>query len=382
MALPLPIKQFALAMGEDKSQSITTCISERLSNVPRFQTLILLLYVATGWGGCQNRESQSGYDQSEQVDALPAELQPEVRAALRGYVGTFESPVLLMNDGSVSSEHLKLGQKVYQKRCVQCHGVSGDGNGPAAGSMYPKPRDYRKGVFKFTSTPYGSKPVRDDLVRTIKIGVKGTSMPSFKLLPPKEIEAVVDYVLMLTYRGELEAQIAVLADFEEEVDLDLVEEQSIPIIESKWERAAGSQVIPMSHQPVFSQAHVERGREAFLSKGCSKCHGDDGRGQTPDNLAGDLKDTWGNVTRAADLTGGMLHGGQRPIDVYRRIYSGINGTPMPGFANSFQQEPDTIWDLVAYVLQITNSRRMGESHLPGPVSPYVPAEDDAGDAAE
>ncbi|MEW4486440.1 cytochrome c [Thalassoglobus sp. JC818] len=350
--------------------------------MPRFQTLILLLFVTTSWSGCRGRAETPDYVSSDQVEALPVELAPEVRKALRGHVGSFESPILLTNDGSVSDAHLKLGQQVYQKRCVQCHGVSGDGNGPSAGSMYPKPRDYRKGVFKFTSTPYGSKPVRDDLIRTVKIGVRGTSMPSFKLLPPNEIEAVVDYVLMLTHRGELEEQIAVLADFDEEVDQEIIEEESVPIIKRQWEQAAGSQVIPMSPQPVFTQDHVNRGREAFLSKGCSKCHGDDGRGQTTDNLAGNLKDTWGNVTRAADLTGGMLHGGQRPIDVYRRIYSGINGTPMPSFANAFQQEPDTIWDLVAYVLHVTNSRRMGESHLPGPISPYIPPTDDDSGAAE
>lgn len=335
-------------------------------------TVLLVASIA----GCQSRVENPDFASSEQVENLPPELKPEVRKVLRQYVGSFDQPILMMNDGSVSQADLKLGQAVYQKRCVQCHGVSGDGNGPVAASMYPRPRDYRKGIFKFTSTPYGAKPVRSDLIRTLKIGVRGTSMPSFKLLPQEEIEAVVDYVLTLTHRGELENQIAALADFEEEVDPEIVEEESIPLIEGLWERAAGSQVVPMSPQPVFTQEHIDRGREAFLSKGCSKCHGEDGRGQTADNLAGNLKDTWGNVTRAADLTGGMLHGGQRPIDVYRRIYSGINGTPMPGFANSFQQEPETMWDLVAYVLDVTNSRRMGENHLPGSISPYVPMQND------
>ena len=63
--------------------------------------------------------------------------------------------------------HLKLGQDVYLKRCVQCHGVNGDGNGPVAASMYPRPRDYTRGIFKFTSTPYGTKPRREDLMATL-----------------------------------------------------------------------------------------------------------------------------------------------------------------------------------------------------------------------
>lgn len=69
------------------------------------------------------------------------------------------------------------------------------GNGPAGKFMYPRPRDYRKGLFKFTSTPYGARPLRSDLIRTVKVGIRGTSMPDFKLLPQHEIEAVVDYVM-------------------------------------------------------------------------------------------------------------------------------------------------------------------------------------------
>jgi len=38
-----------------------------------------------------------------------------------------------------------------------------------------------------------------------------------------------------------------------------------------------------------------------------------------------------------------------PIEIYRRIYSGINGTPMPSFANALKDNPETIWDLVSYV---------------------------------
>ncbi|MFO0916817.1 MAG: cytochrome c [Planctomycetaceae bacterium] len=106
----------------------------------------------------------------------------------------------------------------------------------------------------------------------------------------------------------------------------------------------------------------------FSAKRCSKCHGEDGRGQTADNRGADA---WGFQTRAADLTSGMLHGGNRPIDIYRRIHNGINGTPMPSFANALKSEPDTIWDLVAYVLLVSNERRSGNIPRPGLLRPYV-----------
>lgn len=334
---------------------------------------VLLCTVVLVGSGCE-RTPEPEWDYSPEVLALSSELQTAVRAEVRDRVGTYSEPKLL-GDDDLSTTWLKHGQAVYQKRCVQCHGVSGGGDGPAAAAMYPKPRDYRQGIYKFTSTPYGSKPLREDLIRTVHRGIRGTSMPSFKLLPEKDIEAVVDYVLALTHRGELENQIAVTAEVEEEVDPEVVEEDLVPLIVDAWKRASQNEVHPLTPQPEFTEQHILDGKKAFLTKGCSKCHGEDGRGLTADNLKAGLKDTWQNPTRAADLTSGMLRGGQLPMDVYRRIYSGINGTPMPGFANVLKDEPDTIWDLVAYVLYVSNRRRAGDSPSPGPAAPYVPVEE-------
>jgi mono/diheme cytochrome c family protein len=46
---------------------------------------------------------------------------------------------------------------------------------------------------------------------------------------------------------------------------------------------------------------------------------------------------------------GNFRGGRRPIDIYQRITSGIQGTPMPG--NTKLTEAET-WGLVAYVLSL------------------------------
>ncbi len=320
--------------------------------------------------GCQ-RQSDPAWEFSQDVKELSEELQSGVDGQLRQYAGTYAEPKLLI-DHSLDTQQLKKGQAVYQEKCVQCHGISGDGNGPVAKSMYPRPRDYRKGIFKFTSTLYGAKPMRDDLVRTVRRGIRGTSMPSFKLLPEDEVQAVVDYVLVLSLRGELEEQLVYAADIDGEIDPELVELDAVPLVLERWEEAPELQIRPYTPEPQLTAEHVEAGRKAFLSKGCSKCHGEDGRGMTADNLNAALKDVWKQPTRAADLTSGMLHGGQLPIDVYRRIYAGINGTPMPGFASAFEEEPETIWNLVAYVLHVSNRRRDGFSPPPGPMAPYIP----------
>jgi hypothetical protein len=61
---------------------------------------------------------------------------------------------------------LRSGRGLYMRHCSHCHGTSGDGNGPTAEYLNPRPRDYRNGIFKFTSTDDASRVSRDDLTRS------------------------------------------------------------------------------------------------------------------------------------------------------------------------------------------------------------------------
>ena len=101
---------------------------------------------------------------------------------------------------------------LYREHCAHCHGITGDGVGPTATFLNPYPRDYRKGQFKFKSTPVGQKPTHADLKKIVFDGVPGTAMPSFKLLPDLEVEALVDYVKYLAIRGEVEARVEAVAE--------------------------------------------------------------------------------------------------------------------------------------------------------------------------
>lgn len=303
--------------------------------------------------GC-SRPAEVAYVSSQAVQKLKPELQKQVRGILLDQCGTPAAPILL-GGGRSTTPRLKQGAAVYSKYCVQCHGVTGDGNGTAAVYMIPKPRDYRPGVFKFTSTPYGAKPLREDLMRTVKRGIRGTSMPSFALLPPHDLDAVIDYVLTLTHRGELESQLADEAEFTDALPMGRVPEL-VTAVMTRWEQARGQIIYPSTPMPKFTTADVERGKKAFMTVGCSQCHGEDGRGQMLTNVG---VDAWGNPTKAADLTSGMLRGGTDPLDIYRHIDAGINGTPMPSFHATLQKEPETTWSLVSYVLTIADSRRAG-----------------------
>jgi hypothetical protein len=58
-----------------------------------------------------------------------------------------------------------------------------------------------------------------------------------------------------------------------------------------------------------------------------------------------------------NLRQGIYRGGRWPVDVYRRIYAGINGVPMPGVGPTTPGATGTltsaeIWALVDYVMSL------------------------------
>jgi mono/diheme cytochrome c family protein len=289
-------------------------------------------------------------------------LQHEIGNALSKQCGTPLAPRAIDGSG-LQSDRLKLGAEVFTRRCQPCHGTNGDGNGALAKYLKPLPRDYSKGLFKFTSTPYGSKPRRSDLLRTLRRGVTGTSMPSFADLAPDDLEAVADYVIFLSQRGQLEHELAAFVEQEDSINAEAVDAIAKKVV-GEWKEAQPKLVMPLTPMPEFTPASVAKGRDLFISQACNKCHGLDGRGGSFGGLEVG-KDVWGHQTAAADLTSGMFRGGGRPIDIYRRIYSGISGTPMPGFAVVFAKSPDDIWYLVHYIRDMGERRR---KNLP-PIKP-------------
>lgn len=311
--------------------------------------LILLVWMVAG---CENAR-EPRWTLSDETRTLPVALQEKIEAELTRACGTAKHPRLL-GDNRVPAARLECGAVLFHQLCASCHGTTGDGNTKAAEFLSPVPRNFRQG-FKFISTPYGSKPVPDDLRRTIRDGCPGTGMPSFDWLSDEDISDLVTHVIVLAQRGELEQQLTIEADFEEELAPETVREIEERIA-SNWKQAEQHIVAPISPLVPYSDESVARGREAFMTEatGCYRCHGPDGRGYTvPDPT----RPPDAPPIRAPDLTSGMLAGGNRPIDLYRRIYAGINTTPMPSYALRLENRPQMVWDLVNFVQFLENSRR-------------------------
>ena len=287
--------------------------------------------------------------------------------------------------GPVRSDEQGMDFGLYRKHCAACHGISGDGAGPAAAVLDPYPRDYRRGVFKYTSTRSGAKPIRKDLQRTLYRGVPGTAMPSFAHLAPEESEALIDYVIYLAIRGETELYLLQLVVDEQSYlppDMERVREEGVLSAVESWllpERRAAELVVeppprPPVDRPEALAASIAKGRELYLARDsqCVKCHGPEGDGNGEEK---ELYDDWNKskkgVTpeqtaalarlfklplqrlRPRDFRKGVFQGGSGPADLYLRICVGIKGTPMPAAGPApgvpGPLKPDEIWHVVDYV---------------------------------
>jgi mono/diheme cytochrome c family protein len=307
-------------------------------------------------------------------------------------------PAKVSRTESADFEQQVGGYALYRRNCLHCHGVSGAGDGPTAPFLYPTPRDYRKGIFKFTSTPSGARPHRDDLRRTISHGLHGTSMPAFhSLMTPSEIEQVIDYVMFLGMRGETELALIEEAAVSDENDPkaladDIVNDAAAAVF-NKWKSAQSLVFNPPTPRTPPEHDSKLRGRDLFLGRTaekleCSGCHGPLAEGNGPSFVSQDVfnevvfagnpserqdrlkailarlpkdqadkledlwkkkSDDWGNPLRPANLNRPVYKGGRRPLDIYYRIFKGINGAQMPAHGSITDKQ---VWDLVNFVLAL------------------------------
>jgi DMSO reductase family type II enzyme heme b subunit len=221
--------------------------------------------------------------------------------------------------GAASPQDLEAGKQIYTRKCAQCHGDEGKGDGPAATEVFPKPRDFTRGVFKIRTTPSGAVPTDDDLFRVVTNGLPGSSMPAWSVLTDRERGQVISY----------------LKTFSE-----------------KFKEPAPAP-ITIPQEVASSSESIARGQELFRDAECWQCHGDEGRGDGPSFPT--LKDDWDQPILPANLTKCWnFRGGSTRRDIFRTFMTGLSGTPMPSYADIF--EPEQAWDLANYVRSLCRNR--------------------------
>ncbi len=262
--------------------------------------------------------------------------------------------------GSLPDEQVTLveeGRKVYQTYCVGCHGAAGDGNGDAARFMHPPPRNFVLANFKFSSTRSGQLPSDDDLKRTIRLGLRGSAMPAFPLLPDRSIDSLVAFLKTLS---------------------------------PKWKEQGAGTPIPVVEDPYRALADkseaIQRGEAVYHGYAvCWSCH----PAYVPEAKINEYLVAFGSPAREGfrpglyeaegkpNVEGVMLYppdfkhdhvrAGVKVGDLYRSIAAGITGTAMPTWVDSIDLPGQTpshpplvskndLWAMAYYVQSLIAAR--------------------------
>jgi len=226
--------------------------------------------------------------------------------------------------------HATEGKKHYRRYCVGCHGPLGDGNGENAQWIDPKPRDFTAATFKCRSTPTGTLPTDQDLYNSVGRGFTNSNMPHWDALTDQN-------------------------------RIDLV--AFIKTFSPRWQAEKAGDPIKVPAEPPVTMESITHGAELFQKMECWKCHGQQGRGDGPS--AATLTDSKDNPIRPYNFAAGgddsRFKCGVTNQDVYRIFMTGVDGTPMPSFADVIQ--PNDAWDLVHFLRTLQTNRHSRENEV-------------------
>jgi len=212
------------------------------------------------------------------------------------------------------------GAQLYYRYCWGCHGARGDGNGENAQYLNPMPRNFVAAIFKCRSTPTGTLPLDSDLYNTLGRGFNFTNMPSWITLTSQERANLVAFIKTFSPR---------------------------------WVTEKPGDPIQVPPEPKLTIESIKHGGELFQKLECWKCHGQEGRGDGPS--ASTLTDSNDQPIRPYNFTStNRSKCGRANSELYRIFMTGLDGTPMPSFADVVK--PEDAWDLVHYLrtLQYNN----------------------------
>ena len=216
--------------------------------------------------------------------------------------------------------HAEPGKALYYRYCWGCHGARGDGNGENAPYLNILPRNFVAGTFKCRSTPTGTLPLDQDLYNSIERGFNFTNMPSWNALTVEERANLVAFLKTFSPR---------------------------------WKTEKPGDPIQVPAETKLTVESIQHGKELFQRLECWKCHGNEGRGDGPS--ASTLTDSNDQPIRPYNFTSdNRSKCGRTNQDVYKIFMTGLDGTPMPSFADVIK--PEDAWDLVHFLrtLQYNN----------------------------
>lgn len=248
--------------------------------------------------------------------------------------------------GAAADPVLARGDMLYTKYCTICHGENGDGAGKFAYLMNPRPRDFKQGNFKL-STTQNLIPTDEDLVRTISRGMPGSAMPPWEHMPVADLQALAKRVRQFHIEGTGEQLRKWVAE-------GSMTAEELPAMLAKRTNPGASLGIPP--EPIFDEIRWFRGRRLYLEN-CASCHGVDGN-----PVASEVKlDAEGYPVPPRSFVNGIFKGGSEPHQLYARIIKGMKGTPMPASEGLYSD--DEVWDLIHYTQSLARAGAQQRAQL-------------------
>jgi mono/diheme cytochrome c family protein len=218
--------------------------------------------------------------------------------------------------------HADAGRQLYFRYCWGCHGFRGNGTGenwlptgsfPDTPNLNIQPRNFVAATFKCRSTPTGTLPTDQDLYNSLVRGLTNSNMPSWITLTNQN-------------RADL---VAFIKTFSE-----------------RWKTDKAGEPINVPPEPALTVQGIQHGKELFTKLECWKCHGPEGLGDGPS--ASTLTDSNDEPIRPYNFAAGSrFKCGTTNQDLYKIFMTGLDGTPMPSFADVIK--PEDAWDLVHYL---------------------------------
>jgi mono/diheme cytochrome c family protein len=216
--------------------------------------------------------------------------------------------------------HANSGKELYFRYCWACHGFRGDGNGENGPYLNILPRNFVAAAFKCRSTPTGTLPTDQDLFNAIERGLNNSNMPSWITLTDQSRADLIAFIKTFSPR---------------------------------WKTEKPGEPINIPAESKLTLESIKHGQELFQKLECWKCHGQEGRGDGPS--ASTLTDSNDQPIRPYNFAAGSrFKCGTTNEDLFKIFNTGLDGTPMPSFADVIK--PDEAWDLVHFLrtLQVTH----------------------------
>lgn len=248
----------------------------------------------------------------------------------------------------ISAAQLNQGWETYNNYCMQCHGMDGDGKGPAAQGMVPAPRNFKQGLYKFGNVALGELPTDADLARIIRYGLNGTQMLPWDI-SDERLAAVIQYIKTFSPVWKEQKPGAALE-----------------FTKDPWGPQLASEAIEQGRKIYHGLAQCYTCHPSYASVEEVSTYSKEITGNGVDELRENAHisinqaSSYGHNYMPPDFTKNHTRTARNTEDIYKRLVVGVNGTTMPAWRGMVSisgdpvEDEKNLWALAYYVQSLSD----------------------------